>query len=168
MVFEVTKNGIHLKPHSKRVEKMWNHTRNEWRRCETTLETSGEDEKPHSKRVEKIQFYTRNECKIPTDVLANSLLNRRRKQKLSQTLKVSFTLETSEEDVKLHSKRVEKMWNSTPNEWRRCETPLQTSGEDVKLHSEKMFIFYGPKIPKLLKTPPNRPYFWKWKMDLLV
>ncbi len=30
------------------------HTRNEWRRCETTLETSGEDVKLHSKRVEKI------------------------------------------------------------------------------------------------------------------
>jgi pyruvate kinase len=28
-----------------------NYTRNEWRRCETTLETSGEDVKLHSKRV---------------------------------------------------------------------------------------------------------------------
>ncbi len=41
------------KPHSKRVEKMWNYTRNEWRRCETTLETSGEDIKVHSKQAEK-------------------------------------------------------------------------------------------------------------------
>ncbi len=31
------------KLHSKRVEKMQNHTRNEWRRFKTTLETSGED-----------------------------------------------------------------------------------------------------------------------------
>ncbi len=30
-----------------------NYTRNEWRRCKTTLETSGEDAKLHSKRVEK-------------------------------------------------------------------------------------------------------------------
>ncbi len=28
-----------------------NYTRNEWRRCETTLETSGEDVKIHSERV---------------------------------------------------------------------------------------------------------------------
>ncbi len=31
-----------------------NYTRNEWRRCENTLETSGEDVKQHSKRVEKM------------------------------------------------------------------------------------------------------------------
>jgi hypothetical protein len=36
------------------------YTRNEWRRCETSLETSGEDEKPHSKRVEKMRNHTRN------------------------------------------------------------------------------------------------------------
>ncbi len=30
------------------------------------------------------------------------------------------TLETSGEDVELHSKRVEKMGNYTRNEWRRC------------------------------------------------
>ncbi len=29
--------------------------------------------------------------------------------------------------VKLHSKRVENMWNYTPNEWRTCEITLQTS-----------------------------------------
>jgi hypothetical protein len=31
-----------------------NYTRNEWGRCETTLETSGDDVKLHSKRVEKM------------------------------------------------------------------------------------------------------------------
>jgi hypothetical protein len=31
-----------------------NHTRNEWRRCKTTLKASGEDVKLHSKRVEKM------------------------------------------------------------------------------------------------------------------
>ena len=31
-----------------------NYTRNEWRRCKTTLETSGEDVKLHSKRVGKM------------------------------------------------------------------------------------------------------------------
>ncbi len=34
------------------------YTRNEWKRCKTTLEMSGEDEKLHSKRVRN---YTRNE-----------------------------------------------------------------------------------------------------------
>jgi hypothetical protein len=31
-----------------------NYTRNEWRRCETTLETSEEDVKLHSKRVKRM------------------------------------------------------------------------------------------------------------------
>ncbi len=44
------------KLHSKRVEKMQNYTRDEWKRCKTTLETSGEDVKSHSKRVEKISI----------------------------------------------------------------------------------------------------------------
>ncbi len=43
--------NIGLKLHSKRVEKMQNYTRNECRRCKTTLETSVEDAKLHSKRV---------------------------------------------------------------------------------------------------------------------
>jgi hypothetical protein len=36
------------------IHKAEKHTRNEWGRCETTLETSGEDVKLHSKRVEKM------------------------------------------------------------------------------------------------------------------
>ncbi len=43
------------------MEKKWNYTQNEWRRGETTLETSGEEVKLHSKRVEKRWNYTRNE-----------------------------------------------------------------------------------------------------------
>ncbi len=38
-----------------------NNTRNEWRRCKTTLETSWKDVKLHSKRVGKMGHYTRNE-----------------------------------------------------------------------------------------------------------
>ena len=38
--------------------------------------------------------------------------------------------------MKLHSNRVEKMYNYTRNEWRRCETTLETSGEDVKITLE--------------------------------
>ncbi len=42
--------------------------------------------------------------------------------------KVRFTLETSGEDVKLHSKRVEKMWNYARNE---CVFRLQLSDKPV-------------------------------------
>ena len=45
---------IQVKLHSKRVETMRIYTPNEWRRCETTLEASGEDAKLHSKRVGKM------------------------------------------------------------------------------------------------------------------
>jgi hypothetical protein len=48
--------GKDAKLHSKRLEKMQNYTRKEWRRCKTTLERSGEDAKLHSKRVEKINL----------------------------------------------------------------------------------------------------------------
>ncbi len=44
-----------VKIHSKRVEKMQKHTREEWGRCKNTLNTSGEDAKTHSTRVGKIQ-----------------------------------------------------------------------------------------------------------------
>ncbi len=40
------------------VLRVRNYTRNECRRCETTLEASVEDAKLHSKRVEKMQHYT--------------------------------------------------------------------------------------------------------------
>ncbi len=50
----ISSRDIHVKLHSKRVEEMRNYTRNEWRRCETTLETSREDAKLHSKLVEKM------------------------------------------------------------------------------------------------------------------
>ncbi len=36
-------SGEDFELHSKRVEKISNYTRNEWRRFQTTLETSGED-----------------------------------------------------------------------------------------------------------------------------
>jgi hypothetical protein len=58
----------------------------------------------------------------------------------------TYTLETSGEDAKLHSKRVEKMQNYTRNEWERRKTThvlvqlsqLETSGEDVRLHSKRV------------------------------
>ncbi len=122
-------SGEDAKLHSRRVEKMQNYTRDQWRRCKITLETSG-DAKLHSKRVEKMQNYTRDEwrrCKI--------------------------TLETSGEDAKLHSRRVEKsvgpsIFIGLPSfkdgrsfasvTINSPETTLETSGEDVKLHSKRV------------------------------
>jgi hypothetical protein len=40
------------------------------------------------------------------------------------------TLETSEEDWKIHSKRVRKIEKYTRNEWGRWKNTLETSGED--------------------------------------
>jgi hypothetical protein len=74
------------------VENRENHTRNEWRRCKTTLDTSGEDAKLHSKRVKKMKNYTRDEWR-----------------------RCKTTLETSGEDEKLHSRRVEKMIEPSDN-----------------------------------------------------
>jgi hypothetical protein len=58
------------------------------------------------------------------------------------------TLETSDKDVKLHPKRVGKMWDYTRNEWKdvklhskrveRRKTTLETSDKDVKLHSKRV------------------------------
>ncbi len=73
-----------------------NYTRFEWRRCETSLVSSGEDVKLHSFRVDKMSNYTR--------------LERRR---------CETALVSSGEDVKLHSFRAEKMKNYTRFEWRR-------------------------------------------------
>ncbi len=51
------------------------YTLKEWRRCKTTLETSGEDVKLHSKRVEKMPNYTRNECSFSGDESCLEKLN---------------------------------------------------------------------------------------------
>ncbi len=103
-------SGEDLKLHSKRAEKMWNYTRNEWRRCENTLETSGEDHFRSS-------WFCAMCCPCslitsPPPCWCFSLL---RPYSTSWTTESEhkITLETSGEDVELHSKRVEKMWNYT-------------------------------------------------------
>jgi hypothetical protein len=133
---------------------MQNHTRNEWRKCKTTLETSGEDVKlhskrgkkmlkKHSKRVEKMQNHTRFEC-----IFSHSRSPYSKKQSPGVAnitdpsspytdWRAIRTLR-SWPNLKLHSKRVEKMWNYARNELRRCETTLETSGEDVKLRSKRV------------------------------
>jgi hypothetical protein len=91
---------------------------------QTTLGTGGKDPKLHSKREEKIQNYTRDECKKCKNYTLNEW------GRLGQSIEPKYycpviptvlvngaegigtgktTLETSGEDVKLHSKRVEKM-----------------------------------------------------------
>jgi hypothetical protein len=107
-------------------EKLKKHTPNEGRRCKNTLETSAEDVKIHSKRVEKMQNYTRNEwrrsppfslffsmifLKSPHVHLLTSRPPNMEEISTSDCLPMheKTTLETSGEDVKTHSKRVEKM-----------------------------------------------------------
>ncbi len=85
------------------TQEKWKYTRNEWRRCnttpetsgkdvKTTLETSGEDVKTTLETSVVFGFNTLHEYS-PFDVT----------YKLTQTMKMFLTA------VKIHSKRVEKM-----------------------------------------------------------
>ncbi len=87
---------------------MLNYTRNEWRRCKPTLETSGE--------TAPMTGYFRERKEESEKVLSQLETNSDRKS----------TLETSEEDVKLHSKRADRMLNT-----------LETGGKDLTLFSIK-------------------------------
>ncbi len=135
------------KSHSFRVKKIENYTRLEWGRSKTTLVSGEEDRKLHSFRVRKIENYTRFEWKRPrSQVLDIELpsgirvpvvgstttgtVNAALLASQQKSMRWKTTLETGGKDVKLHSKRDEKMWNYTRNGWRRCETTLETSGED--------------------------------------
>ncbi len=118
-----------LEPHSKRVENIQN-----------TLETSGKDSE-HTRNEWKRYKNTQNEWKRYKNTLVSSVffthhitnfLNSFQARKLSARTSFSDNL------VKIHSKRVGKMFNYTQNEWRRCEITLETSGEDVKLHSKRV------------------------------
>jgi hypothetical protein len=96
------------------------YTRNEWTRCENTLETS------------VIAHFT-----APAGL--NILLG------LTGTKGSLYTRETSGEVSKIHSQRVEKFQKYTRNEWRSFKNTLATSGEVSKIHSqrvEKMFHFF--------------------------
>jgi hypothetical protein len=69
-----------VKLHSKRVEKMSIHTRNELRRWQVTLKTSGEDVNSHSKRVDKSKNKTNTlhlSLKEPLSHLIKYLFRRR-------------------------------------------------------------------------------------------
>ncbi len=76
-----------------------------------------------------------------------------------------FTLETSGEDVKLHSKRVEKMQNHIPNEWRRFKITLETSGEDLKLHSKRVEKIRSDDLPRAgqIFAPSRAPYVYLFR-----
>ena len=107
---------------------------------QTTLETSGEDVRNTLETSgEDVEIYTLNEWRMYEITLGASVFLYRvrfykpptdqgliptvrcKALKNSEVLKKwETTLETSGEDVKLHSKRVEKMLNYPPNEWRRC------------------------------------------------
>jgi hypothetical protein len=100
----------------------------------------------HSFGVQFCIFSTRFECNFVSSPLVSSvvlhplLMRGSAINRLATLGTTNYTrsewrrcktiLETSGEDVKLHSKRVEKMENYTRNEWRRWKTTLETSGED--------------------------------------
>ncbi len=93
-----------------RSEDMQNYTRNEWRRCETTLETGGEVVKLHSKRVEEMWNYTPNEwrsCKTTLEtsekvVIVNSKLKHTQKYYLVKYNKRIYTSPPLDLNVNLH------------------------------------------------------------------
>jgi hypothetical protein len=103
-------SGEDAKLHSKRVEKMQNYTRNWWRRCETTLQTTGEDSFD--------RFFES----------AKNFINPYNKQSKLQLLSKT-TLETGGKDREIHSKRVEKIMFT-----------LETSGNGGQIHSKRVYF----------------------------
>ncbi len=112
------------KLHSKRVEKMRIYTRNEWRRCKTTLVTSGEDQTwVEAQKLNIASLASNLEAKSKTDL----------QSKIDTSSSDISTALGILEGEKLHSKRVGKMWNYTRNEWREWRSTLRTSEEDGDL-----------------------------------
>jgi hypothetical protein len=107
--------------HSKRVGKILNYTRNEWRRCKNTLKTSGENVKIHSKRVGKMRKYTRNEwrrCKNTLETSGEDRLVLVTSLKLLVRPPVTFSVPTQISTNRLlHSKRAEKMGRTSLRTW---------------------------------------------------
>ena len=129
----------------------WNYTRNEWKRCVITLETSEKDAKLHSKRVEKIAFsgiFQRYSSTYVNGAFSWSLpaVLRTKTSLVSGGEDWENTLVPSGEDgspssradsffdfltgsffsgtltsLKIHSFRVEKMLSYTRNEWKSCK-----------------------------------------------
>ncbi len=146
--------NMSLNLHSKRVEKMWNYTRNEWRRCETTLETSGEDGKLHSKRVYNLS------C-LAVCPASRACLMVIKFFKDFDIFRPKTTLETSGEDAKLHSKRVcfHREYASVPREENNWPTVCshdrtETSRVWVGIFSTRFeFIFkFSPLVSSVFFT----------------
>ncbi len=131
------------------MEKIKNYTRNGLRRCQITLEPSGEDVPVltnnhlcHPSPTRQIQFYLKQKSPLVSSVvftfspLDSSVVFTSLNKKLMvigcMPLHTSLgnhtqkecgrykpTLEKSGENTKRHSERVEKIQNDTRNEWRR-------------------------------------------------
>jgi hypothetical protein len=114
---------------------MLNYTRNEWRRCQNTLETSGKFVKPFLNLKAEGLMYLSNLGGLRVK-LSPSNYTRNGWRRSNTTLETSGEdekkkLETGGEDRKPHSKvektrkinskRGGKMQNYTRNEWRRCK-----------------------------------------------
>ncbi len=100
------------------MEKTIKHTRNELRRRQNTLKTSGEDVPCHQNWALFFQWL----------VFLFWLCLIVKRQKSTYV----------EPPWKLHSKRVEKIWNHTRNEWRSCKIILETSV--MKFHFSNLFF----------------------------
>jgi hypothetical protein len=156
---------------------MRNYTRFEWRRCKITLVSSGEDAKLHSFRVEKMQNYTRFEwkrCKI-TPFRVEKMQNYtrfecRRSPRLFKGSNFEFKNGLIPEKqlffvkmylcrrqfLKLHSKRVEKMWNYTQNEWRRLTFQSRKYTQPGRSYYRQRSIYRFVKMKFSKNTDSNR------------
>ncbi len=123
--------GEDAKLHSKRVEKMLNHTRNEWRRCQTTLRTSGEDVSGTPCLILMAHWLSWRDLSWSEEVNYTRFGWRRCKTHSFRLENMQNTLVSSGEDVK-----------HTRFEWRRCKT-----------HSFRVYYFFrrvevGADVPR--------------------
>jgi hypothetical protein len=115
------------------VEKIENYTQNGWGRLKNTLETSV-FQLPEAYRLAIVQnlfsrFQVSDRSKfVIFQTRYSHAVNVFYPCRESQGDLGKSTLETSGEDVKLHSKRVEKMIKYTRNEWRRSKPTFAPHG----------------------------------------
>ena len=129
---------------------MLNYTRNGLRRCQITLEPSGEDVPVltnnhlcHPSPTRQIQFYLKQNSPLVSSVVftCSPLVS-----------SVVFTFSPPDSSVVFTSldKKIiiircmlldtsnRCLGNHTPNEWRRYKSTLETSAEDTKRHSKRV------------------------------
>ncbi len=114
---------------------MWNYTRDEWRRCKNTLQTSGKDHFRRAfngwmKMTAKVKFPEQGD---PMDYRLTYTRNEWRRWKLhsKRVEKMQLTLETS---VIFSYDTATQQWVH----WSEYVTPYTPVSNDVKLHSKRV------------------------------